>query len=543
MQEALKRINQLTRDVDGRIVREEAELLYHLAGEGEGEGEIVEIGSFQGYSTIWLASGSKDKNREKVYAVDPHNTDLHGRNEAIFRENLRMTGLDDYVVPIVKTSVEAAVNWDTPIRLLWIDGAHDFENVKNDFLLWEKHLIDGGIVAFHDSYCIFWPDVGKVVNEYIFRSEKYSVIGCVNTIIFARKVKKLNQAEKTKNQDMKRSLHARDKAVDYFQVVESMIKERKYHEADRLLRNCERNINDFISPEYRLLTLNSIGNCHREIGNYARAGEIYQEILDYTNGDSNLVHKRYRTLIGMGDLYRAQGRYKDSADKYGEALESDGMPMGQRYHALMGLGRCRSTVGNYRDAETIYEEALSIENISAESRVNAVLEIGVCYSKQEKKDEELKTYLQVLSSGGFSNISKYRLLSRLGNIYLNRGCLEDAESRYIEALSLNDVPEKDRYHTLLGLGKCYRIKREHGKAEEKLEEAFSCADISDEFKLNAANELLDCCFNQGKFQTVEEICGKVLTLNGITDQQKRGLIARVREKIDSFKAQNGGTNV
>lgn len=543
MENNIRKVKELTREVEGRIAIEEAELLYMLAREGAGEGVVVEIGSFQGYSTIWLASGSREGVRKKVYAVDPHCSSLHGNNELIFRRNLKKTGVDDYVVPIVKTSTEAAKDWSMPIRLLYIDGAHDYENAKNDFLLWEKHLTDGGMVAFHDSYCIFWPDVGKVINEYIFSSEKYAVIGCVNTIIFARKVKQLSQAEKTNNRDMKSSLHARDKAVDDFQIVAAMIRERNYHEAGRLLNNCERNINDFISPEYRLLNLNSIGNCHREIGNYNRAGEIYQEILDYTNGDSNLVHKRYRALIGMGDLYRAQGRYKDAADKYSEALESDVMPMDQRYHALLNLGKCLSTMGKYHEAETVYEEALSIAHISAESRVDAVMEIGKCYSKQGKRGEEEKTYLEVLSSAGLSNISRYRLLNRLGNIYFRLGRHDLEENRFQEALSIDSIPEKDRYHALLGLGKCYRVKGEHGKAEEKFKEAFAYAGISDEIKLKIANELLDCCFNQGKIQMVEEICGKVLALNEITDQQKRGLIARVKEKINSLKTKLRGTNV
>lgn len=33
---------------------------------------IVEIGSWKGKSTIWIANGSKDGRNIKVYAIDPH---------------------------------------------------------------------------------------------------------------------------------------------------------------------------------------------------------------------------------------------------------------------------------------------------------------------------------------------------------------------------------------------------------------------------------------------------------------------------------------
>lgn len=60
-------------------------------------GFIVEIGSFEGKSTICLAGGSKDGNRIPVYAIDPHggtvyhSLDKYGVENtlSIFRENIR----------------------------------------------------------------------------------------------------------------------------------------------------------------------------------------------------------------------------------------------------------------------------------------------------------------------------------------------------------------------------------------------------------------------------------------------------------------------
>ena len=56
--------------IEGFLFPLEGYTLMMLAANGAGEGEIVEIGSYKGKSTCWLATGSKGAGREKVTAVD-----------------------------------------------------------------------------------------------------------------------------------------------------------------------------------------------------------------------------------------------------------------------------------------------------------------------------------------------------------------------------------------------------------------------------------------------------------------------------------------
>jgi len=51
----------------------------------------------------------------------------------------------------VKTSEGAARDFNHPIELLFIDGAHDYHSVKSDYNLWEKKVVDEGVIGFHDS--------------------------------------------------------------------------------------------------------------------------------------------------------------------------------------------------------------------------------------------------------------------------------------------------------------------------------------------------------------------------------------------------------
>jgi predicted O-methyltransferase YrrM len=108
---------------------------------------IVEIGSWKGKSTIWIAGGSKNGNKVKVYAIDPF-VDFY---EEEFKKNIRDAKLDDIVIPLTKTSEEAAKNFDEPVEFIFIDGNHEYEFVKLDFDLWFPKVVDGGIMAFHDT--------------------------------------------------------------------------------------------------------------------------------------------------------------------------------------------------------------------------------------------------------------------------------------------------------------------------------------------------------------------------------------------------------
>ncbi len=58
--------------VVGFLTVREGMALFNLAAYGPGKGKIVEIGSFQGKSTIWLARGTMSTNRFPVVAIDPH---------------------------------------------------------------------------------------------------------------------------------------------------------------------------------------------------------------------------------------------------------------------------------------------------------------------------------------------------------------------------------------------------------------------------------------------------------------------------------------
>jgi hypothetical protein len=151
------------RAVEGWLTDEEAELL--IAGTRRaliehGVPTVVEIGSFCGKSTIVIASAARTADRSaRVYAVDPHLGvfgDEDGADGLVagpptferFQRNITAAGLAEIIEPIRLPSYE--VLWGSPIAFLFIDALHGYSSVARDFFHFERHLLEGAYVAFHD---------------------------------------------------------------------------------------------------------------------------------------------------------------------------------------------------------------------------------------------------------------------------------------------------------------------------------------------------------------------------------------------------------
>jgi MMP 1-O-methyltransferase len=161
--ELRKRLDELP----GWLTAEEGETLYRLARSCTGRGVIVEIGSWRGKSTTCLGLGSKAGNRVPVFAVDPHSEHTFGD----FSRNMEEAGLTDLVTPVPGRSQELAEGFDQPIELLFIDGAHQYELVNEDFDRWVPKVVEGGVVAMHDT--TWFPGPKRVADERIFKSDRF----------------------------------------------------------------------------------------------------------------------------------------------------------------------------------------------------------------------------------------------------------------------------------------------------------------------------------------------------------------------------------
>lgn len=188
-------------ELPGMLTCAEVDCLYRLGQFNERDGAIVEIGTWKGKSTVALALGAAKVHDGKIYAVDPHAVlpeegyFVDTRNA--FLSNLELAGVADRVVPMILSSEEAARGWRQPIRLLWIDGDHRYQAAKLDFTLWEPFLVEGGIIAMHDTIRKRGPK--RVLWEQVFRSGRFQEFAIVDNITAFRKVRRAGLFARLRN--------------------------------------------------------------------------------------------------------------------------------------------------------------------------------------------------------------------------------------------------------------------------------------------------------------------------------------------------------
>jgi predicted O-methyltransferase YrrM len=177
--------------VEGWLSDAQGRALFRAAAETDGRGAIVEIGSWKGRSTTWLASGARLAGH-RVYAIDPHcRSREYASAETLdeFLGNLARNGLADIVEPLVMTSEAAAAHIEGPVELLFIDGDHSYDAVRRDAELWLPRLIEGGTVMFHDVATAAYSGPRRIVREMVCRSPWFHGISRVGSMVVAHRTR------------------------------------------------------------------------------------------------------------------------------------------------------------------------------------------------------------------------------------------------------------------------------------------------------------------------------------------------------------------
>jgi len=160
----LQAITHSAKSVTGWLSDSQGLALYQMARSSVAGG-VLEIGSFCGKSTLFIALGCKHSDAA-FYAVDPHKPiaaggkwqfgydfqPFTGSSLDELRETLDSCNLAARVTLLIATSEEARRQvTDQPLKLLFIDGSHDYADVLLDYQLWHEMIVKGGRLVFHDS--------------------------------------------------------------------------------------------------------------------------------------------------------------------------------------------------------------------------------------------------------------------------------------------------------------------------------------------------------------------------------------------------------
>jgi predicted O-methyltransferase YrrM len=172
--------------IEGWLTTDQAWLLWESGRALRSGDRVVEIGSYQGRSTVVLGQAVPDG--VTVTAIDPHaGTDrgpqeITGKEEEaetdsqVFERNLTDAGVRDRVSYVRAWSQDALAGDDgRPVDLLYIDGAHRYTPARDDIRGWGARVAPGGTLLIHDSFSSIGV-TGAILSSLTF-SRRWRYVG------------------------------------------------------------------------------------------------------------------------------------------------------------------------------------------------------------------------------------------------------------------------------------------------------------------------------------------------------------------------------
>tara|TARA_R110000822_G_scaffold225456_1_gene358225 strand:+ start:935 stop:1504 length:570 start_codon:yes stop_codon:yes gene_type:complete len=150
---------------------------------------FVEVGSWKGRSAAYMGVEILNSNKciqfdcvDTWLGSEEHEGTETGNNiqrdrDWLFNEFRKNTlPISTHINPIRKPSLEASQLYkDRSLDFVFLDAAHDYENVKNDILSWYPKVKVGGWLAGHD-YFLEHFGVKEAVNE-VFKEFNFQTQG------------------------------------------------------------------------------------------------------------------------------------------------------------------------------------------------------------------------------------------------------------------------------------------------------------------------------------------------------------------------------
>ncbi len=189
--------------IDGWLSVDEAIELYELARSLPHERPVVvEVGSWQGRSSVCLARGLHGKIAPRLACIDPFDAsgddasagdyDARARSldaslRATFESNLRAAGVARIVDVLQGRSHEHAAAWRQPVDLVFLDGDHAHDAVTQDLRDWAPKVRAGGYLAVHDVVHPVHDGPRRAVDELVRGDPAWVDVRTVDSMFVARR--------------------------------------------------------------------------------------------------------------------------------------------------------------------------------------------------------------------------------------------------------------------------------------------------------------------------------------------------------------------
>lgn len=151
------------------------------------ESVLVEIGCYSGGSMSIMANSNPNVKMHTVDLFSINGTDKTSRDAEFQRVSSLLSSFDNVTVHSGNSFVDFGW-WNTPIDLLFDDGAHEDPSLTRSMDHWLQFLKPGGILMMHDNH-VYFPDVQKYVNRLIESNEFYHIDQIDTLAVFIKREK------------------------------------------------------------------------------------------------------------------------------------------------------------------------------------------------------------------------------------------------------------------------------------------------------------------------------------------------------------------
>jgi predicted O-methyltransferase YrrM len=135
---------------------------------------FLEMGAWRGCSTAYMIVEIINSEKKiKFDVVDCFNDDSCN----IFLDNLN-TVSNYYNLVRGYSEMVSKKYKDESLDFVFIDGNHDYDNIKLDITSWLSKVKKGGIIAGHDYHDIVFPGVVQAVKEFFGNNYYVTKSGC-----------------------------------------------------------------------------------------------------------------------------------------------------------------------------------------------------------------------------------------------------------------------------------------------------------------------------------------------------------------------------
>jgi predicted O-methyltransferase YrrM len=178
-----------------------AQMLYSLCYMQTIPGHVVEIGSWQGYSTSFLARAVRDSHNGRLFAIDHFRGNVGKEDHYVvgegdlsdlranFEANLKRVDLWDHVTLLDMPNDQAvpklreALGAECGVRFLLIDGDHTKEGVQKDINLFFPLLVPQGAIVVFDDFSTNCPGLVEACDELLATRQVQRRFSYRNTLV------------------------------------------------------------------------------------------------------------------------------------------------------------------------------------------------------------------------------------------------------------------------------------------------------------------------------------------------------------------------